>query len=240
MKSTVAVLMLALISVMFFSCEKEPVEDSYQGRIKRVKHYSSIQDTVVRNIEEYQYDSKNRLTAIESEGSTVKFEYNSNNQLVRKYYLYENPDYNDTITYVYKDEKLVVELQHSDPPNNIYFHNMMTVYEYENVRLVKSKKYMNNIFQQLIVYEYKDDLVKKASFYSDSLGLYLHTVRSHYYDENNKLSFITSMYANSRGMAWLQSIYYFYNEHGDLDLEYSEQSDQISAGITYCLRYEYD
>ncbi|HET6557493.1 MAG TPA: hypothetical protein VFG54_09280 [Prolixibacteraceae bacterium] len=240
MKSIVTVLLLVLVSLVFFSCKKEPVEDPYEGRIKRVKHYGSIQDTIVRAIEEYQYDSKKRLKAIESEGGTVKFEYNANNQLIGKYYIKENPDFNDTITFVYKDGKLVVEQQNSNRANSAYFQTIKTVYEYENAKLVKRKKYRDNIFEQLTVYEYKDDLVKKESVFNDSLGVDLETIRSHYYDEYKKLSFTTTMLdANWQGMVWIQSIYYFYNEHGDLDLEYAEQSNDLSAWITFCRRYEY-
>lgn len=239
MKSIVTVLLLVLVSLVFFSCEKEPVDDPYEGRIKRVKHYGSIQDTIVRAIEEYQYDSKKRLKAIESEGGTVKFVYNGSNQLIGKYYINENPDFNDTITYVYKDGKLVVELQNSNRANSAYFQILKTVYEYENTKLVKRKNYRDNIFERMTVYEYKDDLVKKESLYYDSLGVDIVTISSHYYDEHKKLAFTTRMHSHSQGMAWLQSIYYFYNEHGDLDLEYAEQSNDLSAWITFCRRYEY-
>lgn len=239
MKSTVLYLLFALVFLIFFSCEKESEDDPYTGRIKRVKHYFSVQDTIVRAIQEFQYDSKNRLMAIESEGSTVKYEYNDNNQLIGKYYIQSNPDFNDTITYIYKDGKLVVELQHSNRANSTFFQTIKTTYEYEDEKLVKRKVYRDSLFQELRVFEYKDDLLKKESVYYDSLGINLHYITSHHYDDHNKLAVSSKAYTTATYMAWFQSIYYFYNEHGDLDLEYSEQSDQISAGITYCRRYEY-
>lgn len=231
--------LLGFILLGVFSCKKDSVEDPYQGRLIRVKHYFSIQDTIVRAIQEYQYDSKNRLKAIESEGSTVKYEYNANNQLIGKYYIQSNPDFNDTITYIYKDGKLVVELQPSNRANSTYFKIIKTTYEYEDEKLVKRKIYRDSLFQELRVFEYKDNLLKKESVYYDSLGIDLHYITNHHYDDHNKLAVSSKAYATATYMAWFQSIYYFYNEHGDLDLEYSEQSDQISAGITYCRRYEY-
>jgi archaellum component FlaF (FlaF/FlaG flagellin family) len=239
MKSNLAVLLFAFVFVGLFSCEKESVEDPYKGKIKRVKQYSSVRDTVLRGVEEYKYDSNGRLKAIESQGGTVKFEYNANNQLIHKCYINDNPDFNDTITYIYQDGKLVIELQPSDRVNSAYFRMLKTVYEYENEKLVKTKRYRDSIFERLTVYEYKDDLLKKESIYYDSLGVDLDYTRSHYYDEHKKLSFTTSMYAASWGMEWLQTIYYFYNSHGDLDYEYAEQSENISAWISYCRRYEY-
>lgn len=241
MKSAVTSLLVALVFLVFFSCEKDSVEDTYQGRIKRVKYYNSIQDTIVRAIEEYRYDSNNRLIAIESNGGSVKFEYNANNQLIRKCYINDNPDFNDTITYIYKDGKLVVELQPSDRVNSTSFRMLKTSYEYEKEKLVKMKRYRDAVFEQLSIYEYKDDLLKKESVYYDSLGVDLIYTRSHYYDEHKKLSFTTCMmHSRWQGNAWMQTIYYFYNQHGDLDLEYAEQSDYISAWIKYCRRYEYD
>lgn len=169
MKSTVTSLLVALVFLVFFSCEKDSVEDTYQGRIKRVKYYNSIQDTIVRAIEEYRYDSNNRLIAIESNGGSVKFEYNANNQLIRKCYINDNPDFNDTITYIYKDGKLAVELQPSDRVNSTSFRMQKTSYEYEKEKLVKMKRYRDAVFEQLSIYEYKDDLLKKESVYYDSL-----------------------------------------------------------------------
>jgi len=239
MKTIVALLLLALFLPLFYSCEKEDDADPYEGRIKRIKHYSSIQDTIVRSIEEYKYDSKKRLEAIESESGTVKFEYNGNNQLIRKYYISGNPDFDDTITYIYNEGKLAVELQNANRANSTYFKTLKTVYEYENTLMVKKKSYRDDVLEQMRVYEYKDDLVTTESVYDDSLKLQLSYIRYNHYVENKKLAVSNSWYSASWGMEWFLSVYYFYNGHGDLDLEYAEQGGNISAGLTYCKRYEY-
>lgn len=242
MKSTIVSLLFALVFLMFFSCENDSFEDPYQGRIKKVKYYNSVQDTIVRNVEEYKYDARNRLIAIENKGGSVKLIYNTNNQLIGKCSYYNDNGVsvlNDSTRYIYGDLKLVAEEEYSVLVNNLFQYKMKVVYEYENDKLVKRKRYRDSIFEQLIVYEYKDDLLKKESIYTDSLGIYLDYTKSHYYDEHKKLSFTTSMNHNYQGYAWLQTIYYFYNEHGDLDLEYAEQTNEISAAITYCRRYEY-
>ncbi|GEM_PF-3146470 len=235
MKSTIFILLIALFSVVI-SCKKEVPENPYKGLLKRKLFYRSNQDSTPVSISDYYYDSEKRLKKIQDNFATELFEYNQNNELIRKL-TYQN-DANetsliDTTIYRYQSGNLVYE-EYSSSLQIRY------EYEYENSKLIKKKNYRNNNFEGMTSYEYSNNLLAKEIYFTDSIGTRPQSYRKYIYDENKlSMSALVQYGGGVNQGSTLQIVYYIYDEGGNLVIENAEQSEEISAWITYCYRYEY-
>jgi hypothetical protein len=242
MKSILSIIS-AIVFLLLFSCGKETFDNQYRkGMLKRKLSYRWAQDTVPYLISEYEYDSRLRLKKIKSDHNVELFEYNQDNQLVRKSDYSIDADgltLNDTTRYRYEDGKLVFEETNNLPPM-FYNYTFQTNYEYENSKLIRKTKYRDHtFFESLTRYEYSGDLCTNEMYYNDSIGESINSIRSYIY-ETNVLSMSTLIgYASGNRKNWLQSVYYIYDDTGNLIIEYAEQSMETSAWIRYCYRYEY-
>lgn len=229
--------MLALVCSLFHSCEEEPYVSTPDSRIKRVLYSFTTNDTVPLRTFEYTYDSKKRLTKIQDEWWTELFEYNSKDQLLHKI-LVNNDSRSeilaDTTYYEYNDGLLVSEKrQRWNSPSESYINK--SVYEYDQSRLIRKKNYDSGGFEDMVIYEYTGDLLTKEITYRDSTATDYQLIREYRYDKD-KLSLCTLINSDK----WIiQVVYSLYDQIGRLDLEYSIQHEGISAGLTYCKRYEY-
>lgn len=241
MKSTIFILLIALFSVVL-SCEKETHENPYKGLLKRKFFYRSIQDSIPVSISDYEYDSKLRIKKVQDNLYTELFEYNQNDELIRKY-TYQTDgggtDLYDTTFYKYQEGKLVYEESIHLPPSSS-LSSIQTIYEYENSKLIRKKNYRDHVFEGLTLYEYSGDLCFKELNFRDSTAVQIGSYRSYAY-ENRKLLMSTLVGFAARGQKYiLQTVYYIYDDSGNLILEYATQNMEISAWISYCYRYEYD
>ena len=237
MKTAISILLVVLFSV-FISCKKETFENPTKGLLKRKLTYRFIQDTIPRNISEYQYDLKRRLVKIQDNYSTQLFDYNPYDRLIRKYgYRVDGSGstLRDTTYYKYQDGNLVyVETIPIKQDNYSYSHQ--TRYEYENLKLVKKKEYIDHQFSEMTVYEYTNNLCAREIYYNDSIGKGYYTYKNYVYDENNQLALSTIINKDE----WLlQSAYYFYDDDGNLIWEYGEQIAEVQASFVFYNRYEY-
>jgi hypothetical protein len=241
MKPPVSIL-LAILFLLLLSCGKETFENQYKkGKFKRKLSYHSAQDTVPYLISEYEYDSRLRLKRIKSIRGEEIFEYNRDNELVKKsgYFLNANGlTLNDTTRYRYEDGKLVLEENCYLLPGLIQTSQIR--YEYENSKLIRKTRYRDHtFFESSTRYEYSGDLCTKEIHCNDTLGESINSIRSYIY-EKNVLSMSTLIgYSSGDRKNWLQSVYYIYDNVGNLIIEYAEQSMETSAWIRYCYRYEY-
>ena len=241
MKSTIFILLIALFSGLI-SCNKDSFENPYKGLLKRKLFYRSNQDSTPVSISDYKYDSKLRLKTIQDNFTTESFEYNQNDEQIRKltYQVNENVStLTDSTIYQYQDGNLIFEesIQLPDTGNSF---SAQIRYEYENSKLVRKKNYWNHQFLALTTYEYSNNLLMKEIHFTDSIGTRPQSYRKYIYDEN-KLS-MSALVEFSGGVnqgLTLLAVYYIYDEDVNLVIENAEQSEEISAWITYCYRYEY-
>jgi len=241
MKPTTPILLIVLFSVLI-SCEKEtPQLPLHHGMLKRKLYYSTIKDTIPRNIFDYEYDSKNRLIKIQANNSTELFEYNEDNQLFRKYgYRIDESgsSLSDSICYKYQNGNLISE--ELNYVTAIHSTSSQIIYEYENSKLIRKKEYSDHVFWRMTSYEYSGSLCIRENQYNDSIGSQMSHYRTNIYD-NGKLS-ISSFISVQGGIFNEQPIlviYYLYDENGNLIIESAEQSMEISAWLSYFYRYEY-
>jgi len=87
----------------------------------------------------------------------------------------------------------------------------------------------------MTVYEYTNDLCSKETYYTDSIGSSYQYFKSYRYDHNElALSYLIN------ADKWLfVAGYYFYDDNGNLILEYGEQIAEVQAYLGFCNRYEY-
>lgn len=240
MKSTIFILLIGLFSVLI-SCEKETHENLYKGLLKRKLVYWSVQDTSPKSISDYEYDSKLRLRKIQDNLYTELFEYNQNDELIRKF-TYQTDGGGttlyDTTFYKYQEGKLVYEESIHLPPSS-YSSSLQTKYEYENSKLIRKTKYRNHVFEGLTVYEYSGDLCSKELNFRDSTAVQIESYRGFGYDKSKLLMSTLVGFASGDQKYMLQTVYYIYDDSGNLIIEYAIQDMEISAWISYCYRYEY-
>lgn len=239
MKSKIFILLIALFSVVI-SCEKETHENPYKGLLKRKSFYRSNQDSTPVSISDYEYDSKLRLKTIQDNSHREIFEYNENNELIRKsgYKIDNNGStLSDTTHYEYQKGDLVFEETCYLTNGNIDTYQFQ--YEYENSKLIRKQEYHNHDFWRMTEYEYLNDLCIKEMNFSDSIGTWLNYYKKHMYD-NQKLSMSAMITIQGVGYpgTTLQVIYYFYDDSGKLVFENAEQREDV-GGLEYCYRYEY-
>jgi len=231
-----------IIFLVFLSCQKDTFETpNHSGKLKRKLSFRSVQDTVPYSISEYQYDSKGRIQMIQDKLNTELFEYNKNNDLIRKFtYQTDIPGttLSDTTYYKYQNGKLVFD-ESIQLPVSEYSSSIQSRYEYENSKLIRKKIYRDHHFERMTDYEYLGELCSKELYYNDSTGVRINSFRDFAYD-NNKLSMSTLIgFAAGNRKYVLQVVYYIYDDSGNLVLEYAEQNMEISAWISYSSRYEY-
>lgn len=234
-----SILLIVLFSI-FVSCEKDTPDTLplHHGKLKRKLIYEYIGDTIPRVISEYEYDLKERLVKIQDTYSTQLFKYNQNDELIRKYNYQvdgSGTTLSDTTWYKYLNGNLVYEetipLQES---NNTLTHQIK--YEYENSKLYRKKEYIDHRFDEMTVYEYKNDLCSKEIHYPDSLVSGYYWFTDYVYDDNHHLA--VSSLRNSYN--WLlMAGYYFYDDDGNLVWEYGEQIAEVQAALGFYNRYEY-
>lgn len=237
MKSIVPVLLLIMLCSLIYSCGEEPDLTPYQGRIKRVLRSYAIEDTAVRFVDEYQYDSRKRLVKIQNSRETQVFVYNSKNQVSRKLRYYTASGtftLIDTTFYAYQDNQLIYEIKDSEISSGVISFTK-NVYDYNDGRMIRKKTYQDGRFRNMIVYEYAGGRLNKEITYEDSLEVKPYSHAIYLYDDG-KLALRTERH--SSGEVILSS-YYFYNEHGDLSMEYAIQNQYISALLSFYNRYEY-
>jgi len=233
MKLTIYCLIIMVLPLLF-SCEKDSELSPSQPRIKRKIYYFSAEDTIPRRIFEYEYDSKNRIIKIQDNLYAELFEYDKNNQLIKKYNYQldgKNCSLSDTTFYSYKDGKIVSEEKVYLPDQ----YRIKYVYEYENDKLIKKKEYRNQICDGMTLYEYESDLCSKETYYTDSLATRTHSHRRFIYD-GSKLSM--SAMIGYRGET-LQVVYYLYDENGNLIIEDGQQIAEVAAVLCFYFKYEY-
>jgi hypothetical protein len=241
MKSTIFILLIALFSVLI-SCEKETHENPYKGLLKRKLHYRSNQDSIPMSISDYEYDSKLRLKKVQTNLHTELFEYNQNDKLIRKftYQIIENVStLTDSTIYQYQNGNLIFE-ESIQVPVADNSSSAQTRYEYENSKLVRKKYYQDHHFWGMTSCEYSNNLLTKEIHFTDSIGTKIQSYVKYLYDEN-KLS-MAALVEYSGGVnqgLTLLAVYYIYDEDGNLVIENAEQSEETSAWLTYCYRYEY-
>jgi hypothetical protein len=243
MKTIIPVFSIAFC-LLLLSCNKDNAEFSNpdHGKLKRKLYYRWTNDTVPYRISEYQYDSKGRIAKIQDNLSTEElFEYNKNDELIRKFTYQTDASgtsLQDTTCYKYENGKLIYE-ESTQLPVSEYSSSVQIKYEYANSKLIWEKQYQNHIFSSMTEYEYSGDLCSKELYYVDSTRVQLYSYRSFVYDKN-KLSMTTLIgYAAGNQKYFLQSVYYIYDDSGNLIIEDAEQNMEISGWISYMYKYEY-
>jgi len=242
MKPTISIILIVLLSV-FISCEKDtPEVANHKGKIKRKLEYMSTRDTIPRNISDYEYDSKDRLVKIMSYRGSELFEYNQNDELIRKcnYQIDGNSStLSDTTTYKYQNGNLVYE-ERIGVPLTGHSNSFQTNYEYDNSKLIKKKEYRNHTIEIMTLYEYSGSLCTRENHYFDTIGSNLIHYRNNLYD--NGILSVSELIVVQGGVydgLPIQVIYYLYDEKGNLIIESAEQAEYISASLSYLKRYEY-
>lgn len=230
MKTITYSLLIILISFMTSCNEDDPIKHR-ELRIKRILTYNVITNEVPYRIQEYQYDSYNRLEKI-TEGDMIydTFHYKDNLLEYKKTYHYANDSLGwllvDSISYQYKNGELISEKSGST----------IIKYIYDNSKLIRKNTYGGQIFDSSILYEYSGDLCTKETYFSDSLDLHIGKETVHHY-EMKKLSLSESFFSNGTKY---QIINYTYDDKGNLLIEEAVGLWELPGRIDYVKRYEYE
>lgn len=233
MRTTMTALSLIFIFSLL-SCDEDTTsqpEKNSEAKIKRKLFYNYIEDTTPIRIYEYQYDNAMKLERIyhyrgncpDTAYGYELFEYTMNNEMVNKYtYHYASDSLGwllyDSTHYSYENGKIILE-------ETFYFtsssDHIISKYEYENLNLIKTYKYLNQQLEDYTIYDYSGDLCVKESTFSDSLGLDLKEYILHYY-ENGILAKSEKYTGNNNK---IQIITYTYNDAGNLIIEESKGTE---------------
>lgn len=234
-------LLIGLIGLFFLpSCEKDNKQNT---NLKRIVLYSSINSQIPLSSDEYEYDSKNRISKVttpmyDANGKvtgTVKYntyEYNAKGQLEK--IAYYNANINSpngfintqNFTYTYDDSGLKIKELNSST-------NEYSLFKYSNKLLVKTEYYdsSNNLLYYITnEYNSSNELIKATQYSANNESIYVTTntyvnglnTLTEVYNKGNKLREVKKSYDSSNNLIMIES-----NE--------SEYSSQAS----FVLKYEY-
>lgn len=238
MKITGVIMLFVILFSLSCKQETPDIVPQVEKKLKKKLCFHTPQDTVPYYFEEYAYDGQQRLIRTTNSYATIdSFQYNEAGQLVKKLgYSKRYDEYQHVVStdYEYKDGFLVKEssydLLYTDP-------YAYTRYVYKNSRL--SEEYQYNYDRHLtsfIQYEYSAGLCRRETWYTDSLGINIATIKNMAYKDGK----IVKAEVTAFNGIPLQRIIYTYDPQGNLILEEARQpvKDAIRPYL-YLYKYEY-
>ncbi|MCX6254881.1 MAG: hypothetical protein NTV31_10455 [Bacteroidia bacterium] len=253
MKTKCSFLMICSLTLMLISsCQKElPRSETIPGgpKLKRVLLFASKDSNEpISVVEEYEYDEVGRISKTSSpmyqDGVTVgtikydEYYYNSYNQLIKKMNFNANINSpsgfinlkNYTFTYNKDGSKKKESIEYPQAGLNEYY-----LYEYDNDKLVKIKKYnTKSEFESYIENQYdkSEKLIIESSYTPDG-QCFSYTIHTY-----SGPLLIKSVVYQKNGIL-LREINRSYDESNNLIILESNELAPFSSSMSYVLKYEY-